>query len=72
MPLDRFVLLPVLVIGAAALTLWVGTLVAAVTQFPAVGWFAVVPAALVGYVVWRVIAERLRNREDDHYDNIEK
>jgi len=30
------------------------------------------PVALVVWLVWRVIADRLANREDDHYDQIEK
>lgn len=71
MPLDRFVLILVVVIGAAALTVWVATMVAAAVQFP-LGWFALVPAMLVAYVAWRVIEERLKSAEDDHYDGIEK
>ena len=47
-------------------------MVAAALQMPAFAWFFVLPALLVGYVVWRVIAERVRNSEDDHYDQIEK
>jgi hypothetical protein len=72
MPLDRFVLIVVIVIAAAGATVWLGVTIAAAIEAPLVGWAAIVPAALVGYVIWRVIAERLRNREDDHYDNIEK
>lgn len=71
MPLDRFVLILVVVIAAAGLTVWIASFVAAAWQLPFV-WTAVIPAALVAYVVWRVIAERIGNREDDHYDRIEK
>jgi membrane protein implicated in regulation of membrane protease activity len=71
MPLDKFVLILVIVIAAAGLTVWVGTMVVASFQLPG-GWLVLIPAALVAYVVWRVIAERLRNRDDDHYDRIEK
>ena len=71
MPLDRFVLILVIVIAAAGLTVWLGTMIAAAVAFPA-GWLAVIPLALVTYVVWRVIAERIANRDDDHYDGIEK
>ncbi|MAM61120.1 hypothetical protein [Maritimibacter sp. UBA3975] len=71
MPLDKFVLILVVVIAAAGLTVWAGTLIAASIQWPA-GWLAVIPAALVGYIVWRVVADRLTNTEDDHYDRIEK
>jgi len=41
-------------------------------QVPVAGWLMFIPAMLVGYVVWRVIADRLGNSEDDHYDSIEK
>lgn len=71
MPLDKFVLILVIVIAAAGLTVWVGTMVVASFQLTG-GWLVFIPAALVAYVVWRVIAERLRNRDDDHYDRIEK
>ncbi len=71
MPLDKFVLILVLVIAAAGVTVWVSALVLASFQIPG-GWLAFIPAALVGYVVWRVVADRLGNTEDDHYDRIEK
>ena len=71
MPLDKFVLILVAVIAAAGLTIWLATLVAAAVQIP-FGWLAAVPVMLVIYVGWRVIADRLGNREDDHYDGIEK
>ena len=32
---------------------------------------ALIPLALVAYIGWRVIADRLGNREDDHYDRME-
>lgn len=72
MPLDKFVLVLICVVAAAAVTVWIGALIAASIQVPAVGWIAFIPAALVGYIVWRVIADRLSNKEDDHYDRIEK
>ncbi|OIP87856.1 MAG: hypothetical protein AUK37_00585 [Rhodobacterales bacterium CG2_30_65_12] len=72
MPLERFVLILVAVIAAAGLTVWVGTLAAAATTTVPIGWVFVIPVALIVYVAWRVIAERIRNREDDHYDRIEK
>jgi len=71
MPLDKFVLILVVVIGAAGLTVWLATLLAAAVQFP-LGWFALVPAMLVAYVAWRVIEDRVKSTEDDHYDRIEK
>lgn len=72
MPLDKLVLILVCVVIAAGLTLWLGALVLATVQIPGLGIGVMILAALVGYVVWRVIAERLSSREDDHYDRIEK
>ena len=70
MPLDRFVLILVVVTLAAALTIGAALWAAAVFHLPAVALMAAVPALLLGYVLWRVVTDRLRNREDDHYDNI--
>ncbi len=71
MPLDKFVLIIVVVFVAAGITVWVASMVLTALQMP-VAWFAFIPAALVAYVVWRVIADRIGSREDDHYDHIEK
>lgn len=71
MPLEKLVLIVVIVIAAAGVTVWLAALAFAAFEVPGAG-LAFIPAALVAYVVWRVIAERLRNAEDDHYDNIEK
>ncbi len=71
MPLDKLVLILVIVITAAGVTVWLGALLLASFQIPGAG-LALIPAALVAYIVWRVIADRLGNAEDDHYDEIEK
>lgn len=71
MPLDKLVLILVLVIAAAGVTVWLGALLLASFQVPGAG-LALIPAALVGYVVWRVISDRIGSAEDDHYDGIEK
>ena len=71
MPLDRFVLIIIVVIAAAAATVWIGTIIAASLQLP-FGWLAMVPAALIGYVLWRVIADRVGNAEEDRYDDVER
>lgn len=71
MPLDKFVLILVIVVAAAGLTVWLAAMAFAAFEVPGAG-LAFIPALLVGYVVWRVIAERMRNAEDDHYDRIEK
>ncbi len=72
MPLEKIVLIIVSVIAAAGVTVWVGTMLMATLQVPVAGWLLFIPAMLIGYIVWRVVAERLQNSEDDHYDNIEK
>jgi len=72
MPLDKLVLVLIAVIAAAGLTVWIGSMAATVLQLSPAAWLLFVPAALVGYMVWRVIAERLSNSEDDHHDQINK
>jgi membrane protein implicated in regulation of membrane protease activity len=72
MPLDRLVLIIVCVLGAAAATVYVGAAVIASTQMPPFMGMAVLSIiALCAYVGWRVIAERLHNKDDDHYDKFE-
>lgn len=65
MPPDRFVLMLVGVIAAAGLTVWIGATVANNVQLPALGWLGFVPAALIVYVLWRVISDRISNAKDD-------
>ena len=71
MPLDRLVLIVVCVIAAAAATVWLGTLIAASLSIP-FGWLVVIPTALVAYIAWRLISERVGNEEEDRYDNVER
>lgn len=68
MPLDRFVLIMIVVLVAAALTVGVAVWAAAAFQMPAVALAAAVPALLLGYILWRVISDRWKNTEDNHYD----
>lgn len=73
MPLDRLVLILVAVIAAAGLTIWIaGMLLAAFSLNPVLSIAVLLLIALVLYIVVRVIHDRLSNREDDHYDRIEK
>lgn len=73
MPLDRLVLIIVGVIAAAGATIWIATLLVASTQLGGLfGLMLILPFALIAYVVVRIISERVNNREDDHYDGIEK
>lgn len=71
MKLDKFVLIIVVVLGAVVVTAWASSLAIAALALP-YAWLALVPAALVGYIAWRVIEDRLSSAEDDHYDRIEK
>jgi hypothetical protein len=70
MPLDKFVLILVCVVAAAGVTVWVSSLILIAVEIP-FGWLSLIPAALAGYVVWRVIAERVGSAEDTHYDNMD-
>jgi membrane protein implicated in regulation of membrane protease activity len=72
MPLDKMVLIIVSVIAAAGATIWLAAIVLASSQTPLLGWAVLISIALAAYVVFKVIADRLTNKEDDHYDNIEK
>ncbi|WP_272006335.1 hypothetical protein [Roseovarius sp. ZX-A-9] len=70
MPLDKFVLILVCVIAAASATVWIAVLLTAAIEIP-FGWLGLIPAALVAYVVFRVISERVGNAEEDHYDKMD-
>ncbi len=72
MPLERLALILVCVVVAAGLTIWSAALFIAAVQLPVPGFLVLIPALLVGWIVFRVITDRLSNAEDDHYDKIEK
>ncbi len=69
MPLDKLVLICVCVLAAFGVTLWLAALVLTALHMPA-GALALIPAVLVAYVFYRVLAERVGNAEDDHYDGM--
>ena len=71
MPLDRLVLVLVIVTLAALASIWVGAVLVASTALPA-GLLALVPAALVAMVLWRVVADRGGDTEDDRYDRMDR
>ncbi|MBE0413942.1 hypothetical protein [Yoonia sp.] len=69
MPFNRLSLIIVCVVAAAAVTVWLFTAFFADTEIlPLVGLGVTGIVALVAYVAWRLIAERLGNKDDDHYD----
>lgn len=72
MPLDRLILILVIIIAAAGATIWLASIV--LVSFGVSGWIGLgfaMPTLLVAYIVWKVIADRMNSTEDDHYDNIE-
>lgn len=69
MKLDTLVLMIVCVLAGMGVTFWLAMILLAAVQVPFV-LLALIPAALVGYVIYRVIAERLGNAEEDHYDGM--
>ncbi|MEO1797550.1 MAG: hypothetical protein AAFR53_11120 [Pseudomonadota bacterium] len=70
MKLDTFVLLLVCVVAACGVTFWLGGLLLATLQIP-YAWLVWLPVGIVGYVVWRVVMERVQSTEDDHYDRMD-
>ncbi|MEM9144708.1 MAG: hypothetical protein AAGC57_00820 [Pseudomonadota bacterium] len=72
MPLDRIVLYIVAGAAACGVVLYVGLILAGAAQIGPLGLLVLLPLGLVAYIAWRVIVERLGNREDDHYDRIER
>ncbi|PWJ21153.1 hypothetical protein [Jannaschia seohaensis] len=70
MPLDRLVLIIVIVLIAALATVGLGALVVSATAVP-LGWLGLIPATLAAYIGWRVLSDRLRSAADDHYDRME-
>lgn len=72
MPLDRLVMMLVVVVATAGVTIFMVAFVAAALMSPLLGLPALILISLVGYVIWRVVADRIRSREDDHYDNIDR
>ncbi|MBD3679288.1 MAG: hypothetical protein HUJ27_12935 [Rhodobacteraceae bacterium] len=72
MPLDRLVLILVSVIAAAGVTIWAGAaLLGSFNLDPAFGLAVLSIIALVGYILVRVIMDRVGSREDDHYDRMD-
>ncbi|MEO0497367.1 MAG: hypothetical protein AAF141_08350 [Pseudomonadota bacterium] len=73
MSLDRLMLIVVAVLGALMALGWVtGIVTAAVQVSPLLGLFGLCVVGFAGYIVYRVIAERLGNPDDDKYDRVEK
>lgn len=72
MPLDRFVLLLILVVVAAGVTVGLGAMLAGGLAAPGLALAVSLPIGLIAYVIIRIVIERMKNSEDDHYDHIER
>ena len=71
MSLEKLVLILVCVIAAAGLTIWLAALVASSFALPWYGTVAIGSiTAMVLYILGRTILERVKSREDDHYDGM--
>lgn len=68
MPIDKLALILTVIV----VFLWgIGMLIGIVAA-GAVGLLALIPVAIAAYVFGVVISQRLNNREDDHYDKVER
>ncbi len=72
MPLSRLVLIVMIVLCAAGLTVFLVAFVTAGVQMPGFAALVAIPFLLGAYVVWRVIADRLGNADDDRYEKTPK
>ena len=72
MPLDRIMLILACIAGALVLCFWAfGAVFAAQAIHPALTILIVLVIGFVVYVIWRLLAERLNNTDEDHYDNMD-
>ena len=72
MPLDRIMLILVCVAGAIMFGAWTtGALFVAQSVHPALTLTIILIVGFVVYVLWRLLAERLNNPDEDHYDNMD-
>lgn len=72
MPLDRIVLYMVGGVAALLAVAYAIALAVGAAEMGPYGILVLIPAGIVIYVVQRIIRERIGNREDDYYDNIER
>ena len=72
MPTEKYVLILVSVLAAAGVTVGIGIIISRGFDLTTIGWVGLLPIFLGGYVIWRIISERLSNRDDDYYDHFRK
>jgi hypothetical protein len=69
MKLDTLVLIILCAVGAV----WLAILVVGMISLWPVGLIGLALISVPGYIIYRVIADRMRNREDDYYEkNIDR
>ncbi|MEQ8444069.1 MAG: hypothetical protein RIM72_08385 [Alphaproteobacteria bacterium] len=69
MAVDKIALIFVIVAALAYAGIWLGGIIVVG------GWLAIIiliPVCVVAYILGRVISQRLGNKEDDHYDRIDR
>lgn len=70
MPLDKLVLILFCVVTGLGLAVWLAFILAAVIAAPVL-FLLLIPIAVACYILYRVIAERVGNKEDDYYDRMD-
>ena len=68
MPIDKLALILTII----AVVIWAGVMLVGLVASGPVGWLGLLILAPVVYLIGTVISQRLNNREDDHYDTIER
>lgn len=61
-----------LVFTCIAFILWLTAMIGGVLAVGTFGFLLLIPIAIGGYFLGMVINQRLKNREDDYYDKIER
>ena len=65
MPLDRLALIFVAVVAC----LWAGVMVLGMVAALPWGLPGLIAFGAIGYLLWRVVSDRLSSAEDDYYEN---
>lgn len=60
------------ILVGVAFVLWLIAMISGFLAAGPMGFLLLIPIAICGYFVGMVISQRLKNREDDYYDKIER
>ena len=72
MTLDRIAFILVAIAAVIIAIVWLVGGVIMIGQDPISAWLILVPLGIISFFIIWLIVERLGNKEDDHYDRIEK